>query len=104
MKDWTGNRSALFAALGSSNHTKSEREQHDFYATDPKALTALAEQMQLPHIIYECACGTGHLANELERLGHKVIAIECNMSNDISDLERKKRYRTMQKARKFFNK
>ncbi len=76
MKDWTGNRSSLFVALGSSNHSDSEREQHDSYATDPKALTALAEHMQLPHIIYECACGTGHLANELNRLGHKVIATD----------------------------
>lgn len=76
MKDWTGNRSSLFAALGSSNHTDTEREQHDFYATDPKALTALAQHMQLPHVIYECACGTGHLVKALTELGHEVIATD----------------------------
>lgn len=38
-----------------------------------------------------------------ERFCFAMESVECNMSNDISDLERKKRYRTMQKARKFFN-
>ena len=42
MKDWTGNHSSQFAALGSSNHTELEREENDFYATDPRAITALA--------------------------------------------------------------
>ena len=76
MKDWAGNRSSQFAALGSSNHAELERESHDFYATDPRAVTALAEHMQLPYTIYECACGTGHLAKALTELGHKVIATD----------------------------
>ena len=76
MKDWTGNHSSQLAALGSSNHTELERESHDFYATDPRAVTASAEHMQLPHKIYEYACGTGHLAKALTKLGHKVIATD----------------------------
>ena len=28
----------IFTTLGASNHTDQEREQHDYYATDPKAL------------------------------------------------------------------
>ncbi len=76
MKDWTGNHSSQLAALGSSNHTELERESHDFYATDPRAVTALAEHMQLPHRIFECACGTGHLAKALTELGHEVIATD----------------------------
>ena len=76
MKDWTGNYSSQFAALGSSNHTELEREENDFYATDPRAITALAEHMQLPHRIFECACGTGHLAKALTELGHEVIATD----------------------------
>lgn len=75
-KDWIGNRSSLLVALGTSSHAVGEREQHDFYATDPKALNDLAMHMQLPYRIYECACGTGHLVNALINLGHEVIATD----------------------------
>lgn len=76
MKDWTGNHSALFAALGSSNHTAGERADYDFYATDPIAVAILSKHMTIPHTVYECACGTGHLALELTHLGHEVIATD----------------------------
>lgn len=33
-KDWIGNSKATYATIGASNHSKSEREEHDFYATD----------------------------------------------------------------------
>lgn len=40
-KDWTGNYNSIFKTLGASNHTDSEREQHDYYATEPKAIDVL---------------------------------------------------------------
>lgn len=73
IKDWTGNARSAFAHLASSHLSSTEREQHDFYATDPHALTMLLQKKILPEVIYECACGTGHLSLELEKHGHKVV-------------------------------
>lgn len=74
-KDWTGNETTLFAALGASNHSEGDREQNDYYATDPQALVSLLAQKKLPHIIYECACGSGHLSMELEKEGTKLFQL-----------------------------
>lgn len=41
MKDWTGNKNSIYKTLGASNHTDKEREVHDYYATEPKALELL---------------------------------------------------------------
>ena len=76
MKDWTGNHSALFANLGASNHTEQQREVNDYYATNPKAISRLLRQKKLPHVIYECACGEGHLSEELKKHGHEVISTD----------------------------
>lgn len=38
MKDWTGNKKSTFVTLGANNHCHHERENNDYYATDPKAL------------------------------------------------------------------
>ena len=35
-KDWTGNKPTTFVQMGASNHSLLEREENDFYATDPK--------------------------------------------------------------------
>ena len=40
-KDWTGNSHSFASMLGARNYAKNEREQHDFYATDPKAIDML---------------------------------------------------------------
>ena len=76
MRDWTGSATTQFITLGASNHSEGEREQNDFYATDPTALVPFMAKKQLPPIIYECACGAGHLAAELEKHGHQVIATD----------------------------
>ena len=75
-QDWTGNKATLFAALGASNHTDAERESHDYYATDPAALEALMKHKDLPPVVYECACGAGHLSRVLEAHGHKVYSTD----------------------------
>ena len=36
-KDWTGNSNSIYKTLGASNHTDKERQNEDYYATDPKA-------------------------------------------------------------------
>ena len=37
------NTKKIFTPLGASNHSVSEREKDDYYATDPKALELLLE-------------------------------------------------------------
>ena len=36
--------SKIFTPLGASNHTKQEREKHDFYATSPDAIRLLMDR------------------------------------------------------------
>ena len=40
-KDWTGNKNSIFKTLGASNHTDKERQNEDYYATDPIAIDVL---------------------------------------------------------------
>ena len=40
-KDWIGNQKSIYTTLGASNHTDKERQQHDYYATEPKAMELL---------------------------------------------------------------
>ncbi len=76
MKDWTGNKESMFVTLGASNHTDEERESNDFYATDPIAIDKLVGNyfIELPHKIWECACGQGHLSEKLKFFGYEVIS------------------------------
>ncbi len=77
MKDWTGNKKSIFVTLGASNHTEKDREQNDFYATDPYALEIFLKKIEqdglkLHENIWECACGQGHLSKTLEAKKYKV--------------------------------
>lgn len=51
-----------------------DREENDFYATEPAAADLLEKAENLSPFIWECACGKGHLSRRLSDLGHKVIA------------------------------
>lgn len=74
--DWTGNNNSVFKTLGASNHADAEREGNDFYATDPEVLEHLRKKWDIPHVILEPACGTGHLSRWLEGHGHKVYSCD----------------------------
>ena len=74
--DWTGNRNSIFKTLGASNHTDKQREQYDFYATDPVAIDLLTKKVELPKQILEPACGSGCLSIRLEGLGHDVKSFD----------------------------
>ncbi len=73
-KDWTGNSRSAHAALGARNYALNEREEHDYYATDPKAAQLLVDVEQFSPVIWECACGEGHLVKEFEKAGYIVYA------------------------------
>lgn len=78
-KDWMGNSNSIYKTLGASNHTDKEREQHDYYATEPKALELLLQLEAFSPYVWECACGEGHLSEVLKEHGYKV------KSSDIID-------------------
>lgn len=71
-KDWTGNYNSIFKTLGSSSHSEEEREENDYYATDPATLKPLFQKENISNKIWECACGGGHLSKELEKNGYQV--------------------------------
>ncbi len=88
MKDWIGNKKSTFIQLGASNHSNKEREERDFYATDPKALEIFLDKLdedkiELHNDIWECACGMGHLSEVLKKRDY------CVFSSDIVNREYK---------------
>lgn len=75
-KDWVGDSNSIYITLGASNHTNNEREINDYYATEPRAVTLLleAEHFDKKDTIWECACGEGHLSQEMITRGHTVFS------------------------------
>lgn len=71
-RDWTGNKRSTFVTLGASNHTDKERQNEDYYATDPIAAKLLLEVETFNGKIWECACGEKHLAKIFEQEGYEV--------------------------------
>ena len=76
IRDWTGNRRSIYSTLGASNHSEVERETHDYYATEPKAAELLVKEEQFSPVIWECACGEGHLSKVFEKHGYQVISTD----------------------------
>ena len=76
MKDCTGNSKSIYTTMGASNHSDKERQSEDYYATEPKAAQLLLDVEKFSPIIWECACGGGHLAQVLENNGYEVIATD----------------------------
>lgn len=81
MKDWTGNKKSTFVTLGASNHSEGERENNDYYATDPKALEVFLDKIdedgiRLHKNVWECACGEGHLSEVLKSRGYDVYSTD----------------------------
>ena len=73
MSDWTGNGNSIYTCLGASNHSDTDREEHDYYATDPAAIDCLLSGgAELSQNIWECACGEGHLSKKLSDFGYNV--------------------------------
>ena len=58
--------------LGSTTVVGADREQHDFYATEPKAVELLLDEERFQKDILEPCCGMNHIANVLESRGYLV--------------------------------
>lgn len=79
-KDWTGGKTAVYKVIGASNYAvDKEREEDDYYATDPAAIDKLLGLVELRQNVWECACGGGHLSERLKDYGF------CVKSTDLKD-------------------
>lgn len=68
-RDWSGNTKAMFVCNGDSSHAKENREENDFYATEPRAVEELLERESFSKTILEPCVGKGHIANVLIKRG-----------------------------------
>ena len=62
----------VFRQLGT--HSKDERQNEDFYSTDPQAVKDLIRMLHeysiaIPYEIVETSVGAGHIAREFEKIG-----------------------------------
>lgn len=73
-QDWTGNSRSTHAMLGARNYAQNEREENDYYATEPYAAALLMQVETFSRYIWECACGEGHLSREFEKAGYFVYS------------------------------
>ena len=64
-KDWIANSKSVFSTMASSSHSEDERQEHDFYATDPIAVDKLLTVWQGSGKVWECAAGLGHMSQQL---------------------------------------
>ena len=83
--------------MGAGINRKEDREENDFYATDPKALEVLLDKLKEDGIwlngnIWECACGDGALSRVLEQRGYSVF------NTDLVDRD----YENLHLAKSFF--
>ena len=73
-KDWVGGSASIYKTLGASNHTDTERQKEDYYATEPKATEWLCKLEQFDGRILEPSCGEGHMSKVLEAAGYEVVS------------------------------
>ena len=58
--------------LGSTTVVGADREQHDFYATEPKAVELLLDEEEFQIDILEPCCGMNHITDVLRSRGYQV--------------------------------
>ena len=73
-----------FGSRISGGNTAYKRQASDFYPTPPEATIALMSFLDLPKetVIWECACGDGHMVEVLRSLGYEVIATDIRTGTD----------------------
>lgn len=74
IRDWTGDVRSVYATIGASNHSLETRQSDDYYATEPLAIDKLLTVETPYSVVWECACGAGHLSERLKEKGFTVIS------------------------------
>lgn len=67
-----GSETKVYTTIGASNHSQSDRQEDDYYATPPKAVKQLLELENFYNDILEPCCGGGHISQTLIDLGYNV--------------------------------
>ena len=75
-KDWNGNSKAIFSCHGASNHSETERQTEDYYATPDIATELLCELETFSKDILEPACGQGAISKVLKKHGYNVKSMD----------------------------
>lgn len=79
-KDFRGGLRSVIAPLGASNHTDEDREENDFYATQPSSVNSLLNKLEEYNIslgsVLEPAVGMGHITKVLEENGIEVLSAD----------------------------
>lgn len=60
--------------VGNVRHA--DAEPNDYYATEPRAVEMLLAKESFSELIWEPACGEGHISKVLEAHGHSVISTD----------------------------
>jgi len=66
----------VFTPLAATSHSNKQRQEEDYYATDPTAIDDLIEKEDISDRIWEPACGQGHLSKRLEKHGKDVYSTD----------------------------
>ena len=64
---------SVLTIIGVTENSK-DREENDYYATEPLATELLLKLESFNNNIWECACGENHIVNVLRREGYNVKA------------------------------
>lgn len=76
MQDWIGNKTSVLTTIGISNNPNYERQQNDYYATDPKAVEKLLKVETFNKNIWECACGEGNISEVFKKNNYNVYSTD----------------------------
>lgn len=71
--------SRLNLEMAARNNAKTERDQNDYYATDPTTVEKFLAHISIDNIklkgrVWECACGKGHISEVLKKYSYKVFS------------------------------
>lgn len=61
---------------GYGNKHRAIRQEHDYYATEPKAIELLLRQELFSENVWECSCGEGNLSEVLKEWGYNVYSTD----------------------------
>ena len=92
---------SLNLIMGARNGAKTERQEHDYYATDPSAVKIFLNKLKedgvelFPYTSWECACGEGHMAEVFKDYFNSVYSTDlvdrgyknCSSIGNFLDLE-----------------
>ena len=72
---------SLNLIMGARNGAKTQRQEHDYYATEPNAVRIFLNKLKQDGVIlnkniWECACGEGHMAEVFKEYNYNVYATD----------------------------